>query len=658
MLYYPMSKKLLAVFIAALLLTCLSSCDRERVKEFVDNINYKIDHPEEFEEPEEITPEERSRRREMWRVIDLGYVNHVRKYLEEGYDPDKSIGEFYGDSTPLSIVARRSAMTYQEYVSKGWEAPDPLPIIEILRMLVDAGADVNNRPYIWYTVNEHDNSWVTGYIFRDIHKNRISWTPPETEEETVERRRQNEEAAITYVGDGNRHIEEFIKAGADPDKRGHPYPYSIEARRRYGRNMSDIASNKYFEIGTRPINEAIKKGMWWESQVDLFLRYTTLDEDSLAAARESEDPAMIEKIERIWNEQRETPRMAATYEFNLATDDGFKFDIFNNSVIVKGYTGNSRTPVIPERIRGFPVTTIGKSAFKNSPITGITLPSTLTAIEWGAFEGSSITSINIPSSVTAIKNFAFHKCLSLANITVSPSVTAIGIGTFYGCESLAGINIPSSVTTIERYAFGKSGLTGITIPSSVTKIEQQAFYGCERLARADIPTSVTTIEDGVFSMCPGLQGITIDSRNRNFAVTDGVLFSKDMSTLVSYPAGKRAGSYTIPSSVTTIKAYAFSGNTHLTSVTIPSSVTTIERHTFSNTGLTNITFPPSVTTIGVLAFANCRGFTDLTFPVTITRIGDQAFYNCENLELITYNHRMLLMAADAFPQGVKHKYSN
>jgi len=62
-------------------------------------------------------------------------------------------------------------------------------------------------------------------------------------------------------------------------------------------------ASEYFAKGTRPLYEAIKKGMRWESQVDLLLQYTTLDEDSLKAARESKDPAMIAKITRLWNEQ-------------------------------------------------------------------------------------------------------------------------------------------------------------------------------------------------------------------------------------------------------------------------------------------------------------------------------------------------------------------
>jgi hypothetical protein len=103
-----------------------------------------------------------------------------------------------------------------------------------------------------------------------------------------------------FVQDANRLIKAFLEAGADPDQLGNQYPYRPYQKDKY---MSDEEANSYFAQGTRAINEAIKKGMVWESQVDLLLQYTKLDEASLEAARESNDPVMVEKIERLWHEQ-------------------------------------------------------------------------------------------------------------------------------------------------------------------------------------------------------------------------------------------------------------------------------------------------------------------------------------------------------------------
>ena len=199
--------------------------------------------------------------------------------------------------TPLSIIARSFFSTYVR-TKLGDEIPCLKPDVEMLQLLVDAGADVNQRPYIWLRVHIPCN-WDLEQVFRENTLIRTGWYP-QTEAEREELAIQNIEHAKGMINDANRVIEAFLKAGADPDKRGHPRPFAAPSI--VGR-MTDERAAGYFARGTRPINEAIKKGIRWESQVDLLLQYTTLDEDSLAAARESRCPAMLEKITRLWSEQ-------------------------------------------------------------------------------------------------------------------------------------------------------------------------------------------------------------------------------------------------------------------------------------------------------------------------------------------------------------------
>ncbi|MDA7884648.1 leucine-rich repeat domain-containing protein, partial [Akkermansiaceae bacterium] len=100
--------------------------------------------------------------------------------------------------------------------------------------------------------------------------------------------------------------------------------------------------------------------------------------------------------------------------------------------------------VIPDTIRGNPVTSIGIDAFAGcANLTGITIPSSLTSIEIRAFDRcTSLASITIPDSITRISNGAFRDCTSLPSITIPESVTSIGIRAFYNCTSLASITIP------------------------------------------------------------------------------------------------------------------------------------------------------------------------------------------------------------------------
>ena len=274
------------------------------------------------------------------------------------------------------------------------------------------------------------------------------------------------------------------------------------------------------------------------------------------------------------------------------------------------------------------ITSISDYAFDSCiSLTSVTIPSSVTSIGNQVFHYcGSLTSITIPSSVTSIGRSSFSFCDSLTNITVDSrnpayasidgvlfdksiraiiaypagkiartytipsSVTSIGNDAFAGCRSLASITIPSSVTSIGDYAFSYcDSLTSITIPSSVTSIGSHAFARCSSLTSITIPSSVTSIVDYAFSYCSNLSNITVDNRNSAYASIDGVLFDKSIRTIIAYPAGKTARTYTIPSSVTSIgdRAFEFS---NLTSLTIPSSVTSIGFRAFNGcSSLTSVT---------------------------------------------------------------------
>lgn len=193
-------------------------------------------------------------------------------------------------------------------------------------------------------------------------------------------------------------------------------------------------------------------------------------------------------------------------------------------------------------------------------------------------------------------------------------------------------------TSIRRKTFSYcSSLTSVTIPDSVTSIEYSAFKGCSSLSSVTIPSSVTSIIEGnPFSYCESLTAINVDANNPNYISENGILFNKDKTTLIGYPAGKTDTSYTIPNSVTSIKREAFYGCSSLTSVTIPDSVTNIGLAVFNGCkGLTSITIPDGITSINC-GFTGCSGLTSITIPDSVTSILEYAFYNCSSLTDVYY----------------------
>ena len=260
----------------------------------------------------------------------------------------------------------------------------------------------------------------------------------------------------------------------------------------------------------------------------------------------------------------------------------------------------------------------------NTPVTKIVIPNTITEIKDYAFHGfKNATSVIISDSITSIGEFAFYNCTSLASITIPDSVTNIGASAFYNTAYYNdSTNWENKVLYISNHLIAEQGFSGAySIRKGTKTIANGAFSGYN-LTSVSIPSSVTSIGK-TFGSCKKLTSITVDSGNANYSNDkNGVLFNKNKTTLIKYPAGK-TGSYTIPSTVTELAVGAFAG-CNLTSVTIPNSITAISDSAFSGCTLSSITIPNSVTVIGNSAFSGCT-LSSITIPNSVTVIGNSAF---------------------------------
>ena len=165
--------------------------------------------------------------------------------------------------------------------------------------------------------------------------------------------------------------------------------------------------------------------------------------------------------------------------------------------------------------------------------------------------------------------------------------------------------ILSGIGSIGDYAFSElENVTSFTADSKlnkITRIGEGAFSGCTNLTSFTFPNSVTEIGDGAFTLCTSITEFKAD-KNPSFAVEDGVLFSHDMTSLIAYPCGNTATSYTVPDTVRRIENFSFYGADALFSVTLPESLESIGAKAFANTGLTQVEIPNSTTAIVDTAF--------------------------------------------------------
>lgn len=260
-----------------------------------------------------------------------------------------------------------------------------------------------------------------------------------------------------------------------------------------------------------------------------------------------------------WNTQ-----MGATFTVTVAAATN-TFDFNLTTGTITKYNGTDTVVVIPSKINGVTVTTIGTDAFLGLNITSVTIPDSVTEIGSNAFAGcTNLTSVNyigdwskltiqsgnpavedavnaqlfdfefilnntavivirykgtaadvtIPSRykgkpVTVIDPVAFYNNSAVTSVTIPDSVTAIPDYAFGFCSQLTNISIPNSVTFIGFSAFNScTSLKSITLPSSLSTIQSYAFYNCGNLKTIRIPVSVTSIGNCAFDVCPSLMTVT------------------------------------------------------------------------------------------------------------------------------------------------------
>ncbi len=278
------------------------------------------------------------------------------------------------------------------------------------------------------------------------------------------------------------------------------------------------------------------------------------------------------------------------------------------------------------------VESIGDRAFYGCvALEYIMLPNALTAIGDEAFRGcASISNMIIPNSVAKIGEFAFAECSSITDFYVldenaayssvdsnlynkegsvliqyaigkadtttpafSQNVKEIAANAFLGAKNLTEISVPATVKVIGDGAFeGCVNVTSATVPAwAIGKfatdaleelyinageaIGEEAFANCETLKKVTLSKTVATLDKTAFDGCIALSAFEVEAESKSFKSVDGVLYTKDGTTLLLYPVALPQYSFVIPEGVTTIADGAFKNAKNLFAITLSKDVKSI-----------------------------------------------------------------------------------
>lgn len=277
------------------------------------------------------------------------------------------------------------------------------------------------------------------------------------------------------------------------------------------------------------------------------------------------------------------------YKYTINTDSNGEY------AEITRYIGSDSIVVVPSKLGGVPVKSIGVAAFGALP----------NDVSERGHAKECVQKVTIPEGVTTIKKWAFNQCKNLQSISLPDSLETIGLQAFWLCDSLESITIPKNASNPDGCAFWACrGLKEVVFSKGVTEISYEMFRTCTSLNSVTIPNTVTSIGNQAFGGCKKLKEINI------------------------------------PDSVETLGESAFSGCETLSKVKLSDNITSIQKNTFYGcTSLKEISLPYYTSTIGKDAFYNV--------PLEIINIGTK-LKSLDNLPIHLSTLKAINVSEDNF----------
>lgn len=325
-------------------------------------------------------------------------------------------------------------------------------------------------------------------------------------------------------------------------------------------------------------------------------------------------------------------------------------------------------------------------------LENITLPSQLDHIGQSAFMGTAIMEVVIPTSVTSIGYCAFGYDKDEKSISGFTIIGESGsIAEIYATDTDSDYDYTNEFTFITLEAYerreiynsldrkfvgdfeyalvdGEGMITAcvatgdtITVPSEldgvkITSIYYDALITCDApvvilpdtiksigeyafsqyIEEVTIPSDCTfEQEEEFFLKYQSLRAINVIEGDGQYSSQDGVLYNKDKSLLIAYPAMKLDENFVIPETVKEIAKSGFCYNINLKTVELP-AVEIVGEYAFEGcTSLTDAKLSDSLKEVRKNAFLGCHNMLSLRVPASVDSISEYAFGYDYDEELAT-----------------------
>lgn len=307
---------------------------------------------------------------------------------------------------------------------------------------------------------------------------------------------------------------------------------------------------------------------------------------------------------------------AVSYGDWLYNENSSDFFIWNGWLY--GYKGNSKNPVIPSGVYG-----IKDYLFRNSDITGITIPEGVKYIGYGAFQNcTALKSVKLPNSLKKIGGEAFGDCTALSSVTFGSGLKSIEYEGFGHCEALKKVVLPEGLEKLDSAFYGCYNLENITFPNSLSEIDLSSIYDTKWYAN---------MADGAPLYCGG---VFLGFKNDSYGLSLGPSYTVKSGTKTVNIKGYigKITKFNFPDSV---KSFTFSGYNKpgykLTSLTVPESVDYVDIESMYDLKTLKL---PTTAKLERGCFRACPAIESLTIPKGNIRL-EAWLSDCGMLKSIT-----------------------